>query len=337
MKSKWFLGVALIFALSFQSALYCADWSLYKKGVELAKKGQNGNALRVWMKLFKSRSQLNKAQQLRLSVAMARIYLRLGKKGKASKLVGYAEKIAPNNKTVLALRKKVGVNFEKAYSTALEDLDTAMLNERVSPGSGVDLLKASMPVFEEAVEKKKDDPRAHFGLALCMKFVKSDDGATEKALLKCVELDNSHLDAWARLGELYGRTGKPNKEYDCYRRCVDGGKATGPIYASLARNLANRGVSGSDMDEMVKYVNGAVKDDPTYGDGIADLITNVSVKSRVAAIVREAHKNFERRRKAQERRYSSSSGGYRGGGSSSRTVVIPKMDGKTKASPKKRR
>ena len=330
--SKWPIIVLVLLVVFGVNTLSAADWSLYKKGLQEAKKGDHKNALRTWMSLFKKRGELSKGQQLRLSVAMARVYLKLGKKGKADKLVAFAEKLAPNNKTVIALRKKVGVDFGKAYSTALEDLDTALLNERVSPGSGVDLLKGAMATFEKAVKTKPKDPRAHFGLALCQLYVKADDSSSEKELLKTVELDPNHFGAWTKLGELYGRTGKTEKSFSCYKKCVDGGKATGAIYAALAKNLAAQGVSRDNMGEIVKYVNGAVKDDPAYGDGIADLISDVTVSSRIAAIVSEAHKNAERMRKRQEQ----GMGTVTHGGGSSRTVVIPKMDGKTGASKKRK-
>ena len=332
--AKWpivLFGFLLFLGVQWANA---ADWALYKSGLQEAKQGNHGKALRRWMSLFKKRSELSKAQQLRLSVVMARVYLKLGKKKKAGKLVGYAEKLAPNNKTVKALRQKVGQDFGKTYATALEDLDTALLNERVSPGSGVDLLKGALPTFEKAVVKKKKDPRAHFGLALCQLFVKSDDSGAEKSLLKCTELDGNHYGAWTKLGELYERQGKVEKSFICFKKCVDGGKASGPIYASLAKNLAKQGVSRNNMGEIVKYVNGAVKDDPSYGDGIADMISDVTVSSRIAAIVREAHKNAERRRKRRDQGYGTAT---QGGRNSSRTVVIPKMDGKTGASKKRKR
>ena len=330
---KWPIIVSVFLLFLSVNGSKAADWALYKSGLQQAKQGNHGKALRTWMSLFKKRNELSKPQQLRLSVAMARVYLKLGKKKKAGKLVKYAEKLAPNNKTVKALRKKVGVDFGKAYEAALEDLDTALLNERVSPGSGVDLLKGAMPTFKKAVTQKGKDPRAHFGLALCQLYVKSDDSGAEKSLLKTTELDSGHFDAWTKLGELYERQGKVEKSFACYKKCVDGGKASGPIYAALAKSLAQQGVGRNNMGEIVKYVNGAVKDDPSYGDGIADMISDVTVSTRIAAIVREAHKNAERRRKRQDQGYGTAT---QGGRNSSRTVVIPKMDGKTGASKKRK-
>jgi len=328
------LAVAALSSLAGGAA--AADWGLYGKGLAAAKQGDLRTAVATLTELFKDRANLSKGQQLKVSVALARLYLKAGKKDSAAKLVAFAERLAPNNETVTALRAAVGGAPARDATDLVETFETAELNERVSPGAGKDDMVGLIGGLQAALAETKDDPRLQYALGVClMQRNGPDDGAAaEKALLRATELDSGRMEAWERLGTLYGRQGQDEKEAACYRRSIDGGSASGSVFAAMARNLARRGATRDDTDEMVKYVVGAVKDDPSCGDGIADLIQDEAVKSRVEAVVREAYAAAERKRAAEERQAQagSSSGGSSSGG---RSVTIPKMDGRTKASPKK--
>ena len=323
------LGILLsisFFFSSLASSLIASPWDSYGKGLELLRHRKYPEALRTWLGLFKKRSKLSKRRQLKLSLAMAKVYLHLGKKESAAKLHSFAQRLAPDSESVARLGAEIEERGQLSYEDALEQLDTALLNERVSPGSGREAIEKLLPVFERAVKKRGEkDPRAHYGLGCCLLIGKGDLDEARKELIAA----GDYFPAWEKLGEVYRREGKLDEELDCYRRCIEGGKGSARIYSAAAKNLAKRPVDEIDQSEFIDYVEGAIEQDPNYGADISQTMVDGALKSRVDSLVRSARAKLEQERARDRAR--------RDRKRRQRSVTIPKggknLDGVTKASP----
>lgn len=80
--------------------------------------------------------------------------------------------------------------------------------------------------LERMLEKRPDDPRAYFGLAL--EHEKGADWpATVAALQRYLELSEDQGNAWGRLGHALRQIGDDAKAQSAYRRGVEAARAHG--------------------------------------------------------------------------------------------------------------
>jgi len=89
-------------------------------------------------------------------------------------------------------------------------------------------------------------------------YKSGDINAAEKEYLRIIEQDENFYTAWFNLGVLYFNSGKPEKAFECFDKCIKGGFANASVYNYAGIILQN----SSDVALSAAYFNAALNLEP---------------------------------------------------------------------------
>ena len=294
--------IACLLLLFFMGDCVCAANSPvkdYRQGFALFGSGKHKEAVNKWKKALRGRKQLTRRQQLKLFLGLSRAYERMGDKERALKTIGWAEKIAPNNRAV----KKGKARLNKkalTMSEAFEALDNALLIERASPGSGKESFAEAAVAFRNAIKEKVDLSRAHYGLGTCLYYTSQEKGKAEHHLLESRRLAPHDTETNWQLAVLYKGKNDFAKELVHLKACLASGSSTPQLEVAASSAFAKKN-SKEDTAKALEHAAKAIAFDPSYGEAIVAEITNEALKAKILEMVKKAKAEARERDKKEEK------------------------------------
>ena len=271
----------------------------YRKGFALFRSGKHKEAVSKWKRALRGRKELSRRQQLKLFLGLSSAYEQMGDKERARKTIGWAEKIAPNNKAVK--KSKARLNKKAlTMSEAFETLDNALLIERASPGSGKDSFEEAAAAFKSAIEKKVNLSRAHYGLGTCLFYTAAEKKEAEHHLLESHRLAPHDSETNWQLAVFYKGSDDLTKELVHLNACLSSG-ASNPQLEVAASSAFARKNSKEDTPKALDHAAKAIAFDPSYGEAIVAEITNEPLKAKIMAMVKKAKAEARERDKKEEK------------------------------------
>jgi tetratricopeptide (TPR) repeat protein len=251
-------------------------------------------------------------------------YDKLNRKDTAIKILKYANRIDPTDRSVYKAKDKIlETNYERSSSSstqsakrrrpqrrnsvrnastrsktddsnsistlgdAMESVRTGIMMEKATAGQGENYFNEALPLLRRALAANKSPAQVNAAIGTCLVYTGGDQEEAKKHFKASLAINPGEFKAAKELARIYKTDQKIEDELSVLETCVQSSGETPEISALLASAYGRRD-QNDDSKKAIQYAQKAIDYDASYGASIVEEVTNKEVRKQVGIMMVKA-------------------------------------------------